>query len=151
MKLNIANVVVDLLCTKFSRLNGLFKDIIRAATIDKVKFWCSKQTTCLHRCYAIHTVLSYFTEVLMCREAPHTRLGCARLSGEFSYSSFNADCLQQFSQVTPYPKLPRSTQYYSCFACIAMTRDIFSFTFTSVQIAVKSDLLRSFLRLSHLN
>ena len=67
--------------------SGLFKGIIGAATIYKGKFWCAKQSTCLHKCYAIHTVLVYFTEVCMCSEAPHTRLGCARLSVEFGYSS----------------------------------------------------------------
>ena len=111
MKLDSANVVVDLLRAKFSRLSGLFKEIIGTATINKVKFWCSKQTTCLRKCYAIHTALAYFTEVCVCSEAPHTRLGCARLSGEFSYSSLNADCLQKIIPNYPEPKLPRSTLY----------------------------------------
>ena len=56
MKLDNASVVVDLFCTKFSGLSGLFKDIIGAATTNKVKFWCAKQTTCLHKCYAICNV-----------------------------------------------------------------------------------------------
>ena len=110
MKLDSANVVVDLFRAKFSRLSGLFKGIIGAATINKVKFWCAKQTTCLHKCYAICTALAYFTEAYMCSEVLHTRLGCARLSGEFSYFWLNADCLEKkfpnysVYQITPlYP------------------------------------------------
>lgn len=37
------------------------------------EFWCAKQTTCLQKCYAIHTALAYFTEVSMCSEAPHAQ------------------------------------------------------------------------------
>ena len=42
-KLDSASVVVDLFRAKYSRLSRLFKDIIGAATINKVKFWCAKK------------------------------------------------------------------------------------------------------------
>ena len=118
MKLDSANVVVDLFRAKFSWLSGLFKDIIGAATINKVKFWCAKQTACLHKCYAIHTALVYFTEVYMCSEALHTRLECARLSGEFSYSLLNADCLEKnFPNYSVY-QITRSTLYTYIWECL---------------------------------